>query len=80
MSNNKMDQLKPKKKIHKLILIEPLYIEDEKRKRKWWKCKCSRCGEICYIREDAIKNGQQSCGCYGRWVRHKFLQKYGELK
>ena len=67
-------ELKPNDKIANILLIEETYKMDSKRKRKYWKCKCLRCGKEFVAREDLIKDGQQkSCGCLGRSYRSRWL-------
>lgn len=66
--------LKPGMKIANLELIEEKYKMDSKRKRKFWKCKCLKCGTEFVAREDLIKSGQQvSCGCIGKGKRARYL-------
>lgn len=67
MNNKKL--LKPKKDLtgHKQFKIQVIsfcgYKEDSKKRRHAiWNCKCE-CGKIFKVRDCAIKNGQQSCGC-----------------
>ena len=67
--------LQPKQVIENVYLIEETYKCDSKRKRKYWKCKCLRCGKTFTAREDTIKRGEQkSCGCLSRAHRSKWLR------
>ena len=51
-----------------LIALEPTDIR--KNDNVVWKCKCTHCGNICYVRESSIIGKyQKSCGC---------IQSYGE--
>ena len=59
-------------KVNQLILIEETYHMDEHRKRKFWKCRCLRCGTVKEIREDQLKS-QQTCGCLSRAFRSRWL-------
>lgn len=67
-------ELKSNDKIANILLIEETYKCDEHRKRKYWKCKCLKCGSEFVAREDNIKCGDQvSCGCLGRGYRSRWL-------
>lgn len=59
--------------MHHLIGLKKGYIEvidKEKRKgRVYWKCKCSNCGKILYMRTDSLLNSNKGdCGCLGTIV------------
>lgn len=55
-------------KIGYLNLLESYLKQDNRQKRKYWKCKCI-CGKIIYRREDYLKKASKiknriiSCGC-----------------
>ncbi len=73
-------ELKANDKINSILLIEEVYKMDSKRKRKYWKCKCLKCGKEFVAREDSIKCGDQvSCGCIGKGKRSRYLY-YNSLK
>lgn len=69
---------KPNKQVKKLLLLEERYKVNKDRVRKYWYCKCMRCGNYKLIREDAIRNGQQTCGCLKKWKRHLWLERHKE--
>lgn len=61
-------------KVGKIELLDVVYKLDNKRKRKYWRCKCLRCNKIFIAREDLIRLGQyQSCGCLRK---HYYKLKY----
>lgn len=62
----------PNQVINQLQLIEEVYKLDTQRKRKYWKCKCLRCGAVKVIREDTLKE-QQTCGCLSKATRSRYL-------
>ena len=67
-------ELRENQRIGKLMLVEEVYKMDNKRKRKYWKCKCTACGTNFIAREDLIKCGDQiSCGCVGKGYRARYL-------
>ena len=66
--------LKSGQKYGYLELIEETFKMDAHRKRKYWKCKCLKCGKEFIARDDNIKCGDQvSCGCVGKGKRAKYL-------
>ena len=69
----------PNQKINHLVLIEEVYRMDQHRKRKFWRCRCLRCGNIKIIREDQLVT-QQSCGCLSKAHRSKWLRWQSKYK
>lgn len=48
--------------------LEILEEADDSHKKSYrngsvWKCLCHKCGKICYVSQDCLHKGTQSCGC-----------------
>lgn len=47
----------------RLVALEPMFVQGDKRKRYYWRCKCD-CGNECTVNADSLRGGHtKSCGC-----------------
>ena len=74
MQNARCIQLTPGEKYGRLTIIER--VENDKRRRAMWKCKCD-CGKEVVVMGIYLKNGKtKSCGCYQKDVAKKHILEY----